>query len=309
MYRDKSIGVVVPAYKVRDSLYEVINSLPDFIDKIIVVNDACPILSYTSIEYVSGVITIHLEKNQGVGGAVIAGYNEAMKLGCDIVVKVDGDGQMDASKIKYLIEPILSDKADYTKGNRFRDFEKIKKMPLIRLLGNSCLSLIMKFVSGYWSIMDPTNGFTAISKSALKELKLSKISKRYFFESDMLINLNISNFRVKDIAIPAIYGDENSSMNIKLILLQFPLKLLKGFFKRITLKYLILDFNVVFIFYISSILLLSFGGIFGIYKWVESIHYHQFASTGTVMLSVLPIILGVQFLLQAIQLDILSEPK
>jgi dolichol-phosphate mannosyltransferase len=309
MYKSKRIGVVIPAYKVKEFLSEVVLSLPEFIDDIIVVNDACPIQSYTAIDSLSKVNIIHLEKNQGVGGAVLAGYQEALKSSCDIVVKVDGDGQMDTSKIVSLIEPIIAEKADYTKGNRFRDFEKIKQMPLIRFIGNSCLSLIMKFVSGYWSIMDPTNGFTAVSLPVLKELNLNKIAKRYFFESDMLINLNIYNFRVKDIPIPAIYGDENSSMNIKLILLQFPLKLLKGFFKRITLKYLVLDFNVVFIFYIFSIFFLSFGGLFGLYKWIESIQYHQFASTGTVMLSVLPIILGVQLLLQAIQLDIYSEPK
>jgi len=216
---------------------------------------------------------------------------------------------MDSSKIHKLIKPILDGKADYTKGNRFRDFKALKSMPKVRLFGNSALSFLIKIASGYWSIMDPTNGFTAINRESLEELELDKLSKRYFFESDMLINLNIENKVVKDIPIPAKYADEESSLNVGKILYQFPPKIAKGFLKRVFLKYFIYDFNMASIYTIFGFPMVVFGVIFGAVKWYESVISGMEATTGTVMLSVLPIILGVQFLLQAINIDISSEPK
>lgn len=309
MIENKKIAVIVPCFRVRKFLKQVVLDLPEFIDFVIVVDDKCPQKSYEVVLGLEKVIVINHKENLGVGGAVVSGYKKAIELGADVVVKVDGDGQMDSSKIHKLIKPILEGKADYTKGNRFRDFKALKSMPKVRLFGNSALSFLIKIVSGYWSIMDPTNGFTAINRESLEDLELDKLSKRYFFESDMLINLNIENKVVKDVSMPAKYGDEESSLNAGKILYQFPPKIIKGFLKRIFFKYFIYNFNMASVYTIFGFPMVIFGTIFGAVKWYESVESGIEATTGTVMLSVLPIILGVQFLLQAINIDISSEPK
>jgi len=307
------IAVILPSYKVKGHIKEVVETIPDFIDHIIVVDDKCPEGSGKYIEHCFAgnerVKIIYHDVNKGVGGAVISGYKLALELNVDIAVKMDGDGQMDPQYLKQLIGPIIQNKADYTKGNRFYDFKALKKMPKIRLLGNSILSFLLKVASGYWNIMDPTNGFTAINKEAIESLNFDRISNRYFFESDMLINLNICNKVVKDVNIPAFYGNEKSSMNIKSIALKFPLLLCRRFFKRILLKYFVYDFNMASVYTLVGLPMLLFGAGFGIYRWVYGVMHGIENSTGTVMLSVLPLILGVQFILQAISIDINSVPK
>ncbi|MDD2838606.1 MAG: glycosyltransferase family 2 protein [Sulfuricurvum sp.] len=304
-------SVVIPAYKVKKHLKEVITTIPDFVTHIIVVDDKCPQHSgeYALSLNIERVTVIFHEVNQGVGGSVFSGYQKALELASDVVVKVDGDGQMDPNFMKSLIQPIIDGHADYTKGNRFKDFNALKSMPKIRLFGNSVLSFLVKMASGYWNVMDPTNGYTAIHKRALEGLNFDHISKRYFFESDMLIHLNIENMVVQDISIPTRYGDEESSLNIKKVLYQFPVKILQGLLKRIFYKYYIYDFNMASIYLFLGIPMVLFGGSFGIIKWVQAIDKGIETSTGTVMLSVLPIILGVQFLLQAISIDIDNIPK
>ena len=232
-----------------------------------------------------------------------------MELNSDIVIKIDGDGQMDVNYMQKLIQPILDGKADYTKGNRFTDFKALRAMPKVRLFGNSGLSFLVKAASGYWNLMDPTNGYTAINKHALEELDLDNIAKRYFFESDMLINLNIENAVVVDVEIPAKYGDEESSLSITKTLVGFPPKLFKGLCKRIFLKYFIYDFNMLSLYLVVGLPMLFFGIVFGSIKWIEAIVNNIETSTGTIMLAVLPIILGTQFILQAIQIDMNNIPR
>jgi len=305
------ITVVIPTYKVIKHIEKVIRTLPKFINNIIVVDDRCPEESGKFVESlnINNVHVIYNETNQGVGGAVISGYQKAIELNADIIIKVDGDGQMNPEYIEKLIYPIVKNKADYTKGNRFNDFKALKKMPKIRLFGNSALSFLVKASSGYWNIMDPTNGFTAITKEAILGLELDNISKRYFFESDILINLNIENCVVKDISLPAKYEDEESSLSITKVLFDFPPKLLKGFVKRIFYKYYIYNFNMASIYMLLGFPMFIFGFLYGSVSWYQSVTNTIEASTGTVMLSALPIILGVQFLLQAISIDIDSVPK
>lgn len=311
MLNHKKIAVVIPCYRVAGFVEGVVRSIPDFVDHIIVVDDCCPENSGMMLEKlnITNVIVLFHEHNLGVGGAVKNGYKKALELNADIVVKVDGDGQMDPDYMQTLIAPLLHDKADYTKGNRFKDFNALKEMPNIRLFGNSVLSFLVKVSSGYWKIMDPTNGYTAIGKKALQGIELDSIADRYFFETDMLIHLNIENCVVKDIPIPAKYGDEKSSLNITKVLFQFPPKLLKRFFKRIFYRYFIYDFNMGTIYLIFGFPMFLFGLLFGSYRWYLSIAENVENSTGTVMLSVLPIILGVQFLLQAISIDMDLTPK
>ena len=192
MISTKKIALVIPCYKVSKQLKQVLLHLPEFIDDIIVIDDACPENSGKIATNLAkdNIHIIEHEENQGVGGAVISGYRKAISLQSDIIVKLDGDGQMDPDQIATLVQPILNNTADYTKGNRFHDFEALKAMPKTRLFGNSLLSFIIKAASGYWHMMDPTNGFCAISRKALQSIHLNKIDKRYFFETEMLIHLN-----------------------------------------------------------------------------------------------------------------------
>jgi glycosyltransferase involved in cell wall biosynthesis len=307
----EKIFIVIPSYKVSKHIIDVIKSVPECVNRIIVVDDACPQNSGKIAETSEDkrVVVCYHHSNQGVGGAVVTGYKKALELGAEIVVKIDGDGQMDTDYMLKLIQPILEGKADYTKGNRFTDFKALRNMPKVRLFGNSGLSFLVKAASGYWNLMDPTNGYTAICKQTLEELDLENLAKGYFFESDMLINLNIENAVVIDVGIPAKYGDEKSSLSVTKTLFGFPLKLFKGLCKRIFLKYFIYDFKMLSLYLVIGLPMVLFGVVFGASKWIEAISSGIETSTGTVMLSVLPIILGTQFLLQAIQIDMDSIPK
>jgi dolichol-phosphate mannosyltransferase len=305
------IAVVIPAYKVFNTIGGVVQSLPDNIDYIIVVDDKCPQHSGKEAEKIDrkNLIVLYHDTNQGVGGAVITGYKKALELGCHIVIKMDGDGQMDPGYINNLIAPLVNNEADYTKGNRFKNFNALKSMPRIRLLGNSILSFFVKLSSGYWNIIDPTNGYTAIHKRALQEIDLGRISKRYFFESDMLIHLNIVNAVAKDIGMPARYGNEESSLNIRKVIVQFPPKLLKGLTKRIFLKYFIYDFNMASVYILLGLPMFFLGVLWGFIEWIDSAMTGIPRSAGTIMLVALPIIISFQMLLQAIQIDIHLVPN
>jgi len=306
------IAVVIPTYKVSEQITELVTAINKLnVHNIIVVDDKCPYGSGKAVEKLNlpTVTVIYHESNQGVGGAVITGYRKAMELNCDIMIKVDGDGQMDPRHIPRFLEPLINGEADYTKGNRFKKLPQLKDMPKIRLLGNSVLSFLVKAASGYWNIMDPTNGYTAIHRSVLEEVNLDKIAKRYFFESDMLINLNILNAVVKDIDIPAQYGREESSLRVMQAFFQFPPKLCKGLITRIFLKYFLHDFNMASVYILVGLPIFVFSVIFGIVEWIDSILTGISKPAGTIMLVALPIIVSFQMLIQAIQIDINSVPR
>ncbi|MDX1959646.1 MAG: glycosyltransferase [Leptospiraceae bacterium] len=306
------IAIVIPCYKVKKHLKKLLESIPSEVSRIFLIDDACP---EKSGEWVSSNIkdrrikVIILPKNLGVGGAVKTGYVEALLEKYDIVVKLDGDGQMDPRLIPKIVEPILSGEADYAKGNRFFHPDFLVNMPKMRMLGNAFLSFINKLVSGYWDIMDPTNGYTAIHEKVLRLLPLQKIDNRYFFESDMLFRLNIARAVVKDIPMIPIYADEESQLNIGKVALSFPAKYMNRLSKRIFYNYFLRDFNMGSISLLLGLTLTLFGFIFGTIVWVQGEYKHQQASSGTVMLAALPIILGFQLLLFALQFDILTVPK
>jgi glycosyltransferase involved in cell wall biosynthesis len=308
---DRKIAVVIPAYKVPDQIRGVVEAIPQHIHHIIVVDDHCPQSSGKEAER-SGrenLTVLYHRRNRGVGAAVVTGYKKALELGCDIVVKIDGDGQMDPVHIGDLIDPLTRDTADYCKGNRFRGYRALKSMPKIRLLGNSGLSFLIKGASGYWNIMDPTNGYTAVHRRVLEKLILDRLSKRYFFETDMLFHLNLINAVVKDIDISAKYANENSSLSTGKALLQFPPRLLLRMIRRIFLKYYVYDFNMASVYILIGLPVFLASSIYGILEWIESAVTGVPRSAGTIMLVALPIIISFQMLLQAIQIDINSVPK
>lgn len=305
-------AIVIPCYRVSSILCDLIKDIPENkVDYIIVVDDGCPNRSGDLAKNLKkkNCTVIYHKKNQGVGGAVISGYRKALELGCDIIVKMDGDGQMAPSFLGKLIAPLTDDTVDYTKGNRFNCIDVFKKMPKVRLLGNSILSFIIKLVSGYWDIMDPTNGYTAIHRRVLEKIDLDKMSKGYFFEINMLIELNITNAVVRDVPIPVRYNREGSSLSILKVLIGFPPKLLKGFLKRIFMKYYIYDFNMASVYILFGVPLFLIGIVFGIREWMNSIITGQVRSAGTIMFAALPIIISFQMLLQAISIDIQKTPQ
>jgi glycosyltransferase involved in cell wall biosynthesis len=305
-----TIACVIPAFNEEKHIRDVVKSIPDFINYIIIVNDCS---TDKTCDVVLGmddprIILVNHEKNLGVGGAVVSGYRKSLEMGADISVKIDGDGQMDIAQIPKLINPIIKGRSDYTKGVRFRDREVIRQMPVMRLIGNLGLSFLTKIASGYWHIFDPTNGYTAISREALEEINLEKISTGYFFETDMLINLYKINAVVTDVEMKARYGDEISYLSPFKILCTFPFYLLIAFLKRIIWRYFIFDFTALSIFFISGVSLFSFGFIFGLYKWISNYINNIATPTGTIMVSVVPLFLGFQLLLECIVLDINNSP-
>jgi dolichol-phosphate mannosyltransferase len=306
------ISVVIPSYKVIDHIEGVIAQIPTYVETIYVVDDCCP---NNSGEYVQKnvfdprVRVLFNEVNKGVGGAVVTGYKAAIHDGMDIVVKIDGDGQMDPNLIEDFITPIIDGDADYTKGNRFYNLEQIHQMPKIRLFGNAILSLLTKMSSGYWDLFDPTNGYTAVHSDALKRMQLDKLSERYFFESDMLFRLNIIRAKVIDVPMDAVYGDEVSNLKVSKVIGEFAKKNIKNICKRVFYNYYLRDMSAASVELLLSIPLIMFGLVFGIYHWISSIQSAAPASTGTVMLAVLPIVLGVQLLLSFLSYDIQTVPR
>jgi len=307
------IAAVIPAYGVERDIQSVMGGLPDYIKHIIVVNDASPDSSAELVTVAAQkdkrITLISHAQNQGVGGAMVSGFRKALELGAQIVIKLDGDGQMDPVHIPALIKPLIQGKADYVKGNRFRDFQSLQQMPIIRRVGNLGLSFLTKAATGYWGIFDPTNGFFAIRAEVLAQLSFEKIDRRYFFETSMLANLYLLGALVMDVSIPARYRNETSNLSIRRTLIEFPFKLLVTFFRRILLKYYIYDFSMMSLYLIIGIPLLLFGGIFGGIKWIEYASQNIPAPTGTVMLPTLSVILGIQILLSAIEIDMNSVPR
>lgn len=306
------IAVVIPCYKVKSHILDVIKSIGNEVERIYVVDDKCPENSGLFVAdncTDSRVHVLYNEVNLGVGGAVKQGYQQAIVDNVSIIVKIDGDGQMDSSFIKTLIAPIKNGQADYCKGNRFFDLETLLVMPKMRLFGNSVLSLFSKIMSGYWNIVDPTNGYTAIHIDALKMLPLHKLDNRYFFESDMLFRLSIIRAVVKDVAIPAKYGNEISNLKINKILFSFLVKYTNRFYKRIFYNYLLRDFNVGSIQLFFGTILFVVGVCFGIYQWEVSLKTLIVRSSGTVMISALLVILGFQLLLSALNYDVHNVPN
>jgi dolichol-phosphate mannosyltransferase len=305
------IAVVIPCYKVKQQIGDVITRTIPYADKIYVVDDACPegTGKYVEENFPSSKIrVIYHQKNLGVGGAVKSGYSKALEDGAAVVIKLDGDGQMDPAMIPRLIEPIRNEKADYVKGNRFYDLAYLQKMPGLRKIGNSALSFISKLSSGYWNVMDPTNGYTAISRTALKQLPVEKIDNRFFFESDMLFRLNIIRAVVTDIPMKAEYKDEKSNLRIGSVLFRFPFKYANRLVKRIFYNYFLRDFNVGSLELVIAIVLSLFGFIFGLFRWIVSIETSRPATAGTVFLAGLPIILGFQAFFNFLHFDVSNIP-
>ena len=308
-FQEHNIIVVIPYYNAASHIESVVGKLPNYINAIVIVDDHSEQPLPNSIAEDPRVKIVRNEVNLGVGGATMAGFRHALGLSADIVVKLDADDQMDSSYLPDLLEPVMDDRCEMAKGNRFRDFRSLRNMPLGRRFGNMALSFMTKMATGYWNNFDPTNGFFALSSRALEQLELDNLSNRYFFETSLLAELYDQEARIKDITMPAIYGDEKSNMNIWRMPFVFLPRLVSTFFKRIFKSYFIYDFNVCSLYLLFGLPLFLFGVVYGAYIWWYYSSLQVLTPTGTIMIITLSIILGFQLLLQAIQYDILRAPK
>jgi glycosyltransferase involved in cell wall biosynthesis len=304
---NQKIAVVIPCYCVTGQVLEVIANIGMEVSAIFAVDDCCPEGSGDLITKNcddARVVVLRHPKNMGVGGAVMTGYRAAIDAGADVIVKVDGDGQMDPGLIPVFIEPIVAGEADYTKGNRFFDLENIRAMPKTRIFGNAVLSFMTKLSSGYWHLFDPTNGYTAIHADVARRLPFEKISRGYFFETDILFRLGTLRAVVVDVPMDARYGDEVSNLKITKIAGMFFFKHVRNFFKRIFYNYYLRDMSLA-----SIELLFVCGGIFGVYHWINSVREGITTPAGTVMLAALPVLMGAQMVLAFLGYDIANVPS
>ena len=261
MYKEKTVAVVVPAYNEEKLIAKTITTIPELVDKIIVVNDASTDHTVEVVEKMaetdSRICLMEHEINQGVGGAIVTGYKKARDLEMDITVVMAGDAQMDPKDFLNIILPIATGNADYTKGNRLFYGDAWNMIPHYRYLGNSFLSLMTKISSGYWNIADSQSGYTAISLIALRRVELDKIYKRYGMPNDLLIRLNQYDFRVKDVHVRPVYNvGEKSGIKLIEVIPKITWLLFKGFWRRLFLKYVIKDFHPLIFFYLFSFFLL-----------------------------------------------------
>ena len=304
------VGVVIPAHNESRHLVGVVTDLPAWIDHILIVDDCSTDNTLVVAQGLEDdrVQVIHHEENTGVGGAMRSGYLLALKYGCDVIVKMDADGQMDASELPLLLRPIRLGMADYSKGNRFRRSGRPQEMPAGRWFGNVALSFLTKIASGYWHVFDPQCGFTAITAAALRRLRLDGIASDYFFENDMLVHLNVMDARVVDVSTAAQYGTEVSGLSIRRILWSFPLRLIRRSIWRFIKRHVVNDFGLVAVLATVGAAFTLFAVAYGAYHWIESAASGTPATAGTVMIAVVPLILGVQMLLQGLALEVQSSP-
>jgi hypothetical protein len=303
--RRANVAVVVPCYRVADQVVRVIRGVPDWAQTIVCVDDRSPDDSSERIRRLNDprVVLLRHEHNQGVGGAVVTGYRECLRRGADVIVKMDGDDQMDARHLPALIEPLLRGEADYTKGNRWADQEQLRTMPPVRRFGNLALSFALKLCTGHWRIFDPCNGYTAIRASVLRQLPLERLARDYYFETSMLVELNVVRAVVQDVPIPARYADEKSSLRVGRVLRRFPTALVRSLLHRTWQRHFVRDFGPCALFGSSGLALVGWGALFGGWHWLRSYWARGPATAGTVMLAALPFLMGFQLLLQASVLE------
>src|SRR5215470_3149277 len=231
VFRDTRVHVVIPAYNVADRIGAVLCDMPRLVDAVTVVDDGSIDGTPAAVRAVNDprVTLLESPRNEGVGSATVRGFRHALSAGDGIIVKLDGDGQMDPGDLPWLLAPIADGQCEYTKGNRFLRSRELDIMPRARLIGNFVLTFLTKLASGYWNVFDPQNGYLAMTSGTLRLLDLDRLARRYFFENDMLINLNIFDARVRDVALPSRYGDERSSMRLARVMCSFPFYLVHGY--------------------------------------------------------------------------------
>ena len=313
MYRNFRVAAILPCYNEEKLIGKTIETMPKFVDHIIAVDDKSTDKTWKVIQAIAKknkkVIPVHLEVNQGIGGAYINGFKEALGKNADLIFTMAGDAQCNQDFMPNMIDTLLDNNLDYVKANRFVHLEELKQMPAFRRVGNTIITILTKFSSGYYSIFDSQNGYGVFTRKALEKLPFSHIGRRYDYENTLLIALSIMGAKIKDEPVPAIYGDEVSTIPVFKTTLRALKVVWLGFWKRMYNKYILINFHPIALFLLSGILLFLIGLGFGVFLAADRILFGTSPSTGTVMLSVLPIILGFQLLLTAITMDMNNENK
>ena len=304
---------IVPAYRAPETVTTVVGRLSKVVDHVLVVDDACPDDSGKRVGRAykgsKSVDVIFRDENGGVGAAMKTGFDWALEHEFKFIVKVDADGQMDVSRIPDMIRAIESGEADMVKGNRFDSVRDLEKMPPIRILGNAVLSLVAKNSTGLWSVNDPTNGFLAISRPALKAVQHRKLSNGFFFESDLLFRIGLANCKVYELAMPAIYGNEKSNLRISRALFTFPFLHAKNTLKRIAYKYFVREWSLGTLNLLGALLMF----VFALFLGLDALRVIQ--STGSQVTAgqavgvSLTSILGFQLLLAFLSYDVQMERR
>lgn len=310
MYKGARIAAVVPAYKEELMIAQVITTMPDFVDDIVIVDDCSPDATSERVRAVGDdrVTLVRHEVNQGVGGAIITGHRTALELGSDVNVVMAGDAQMDPDYLPSLLDPVTDGGFGFAKANRFYSPESFSGMPRHRIFGNIALSFFTKFASGYWNLFDPQNGYTATRADVIRRVPLERVARRYSFENDLLIHLNILQVPATDIPIPAVYGEEISSIKLRRVVPELLNKLTVGFWTRVWYRYVLWSFSPIALLLFLGLILFTFGiavSIWLLFQIVGTV----IATAGTVMLAALPLMLGTQLLISALQLDIQATPS
>jgi glycosyltransferase involved in cell wall biosynthesis len=310
MYRDITIATVVPAYNEERHIAQVITTMPAFVDHIIVINDASSDRTSEVARATEDprLVLIEHTVNTGVGGAVVDGHRRALELGAGIICIMAGDAQTDPAYLESLVEPVADGRCDMAKANRFFSSQSYAGMPRYRVFGNVVLSFLNKLASGFWHIFDPQNGYLAVRREVLEAVPLDSIAKGYSLENDFLINLNILGARVTDVPVPAVYADEQSSIKLRRVVPQMVSLLFRGFFRRIIRKYVLWSFSPVALFLFTGLALCFFGVVVGAWTIAQTLGPPE-ASTATVLLSVGPLLVGINLLVSALMLDIQEGQK
>lgn len=311
MYKDHTIAIVIPCYNEETQIENVIRTMPDFVDEMIVVDDQSKDQTVSVVKDLQAkfnkITLIEHAVNQGVGGAIASGYIRAKEHDSDIAVVMAGDGQMDPKHLPSLLDPVIDEGIAYTKTNRLFSGEAYQKIPKTRYWGNSILSLLTKIASGYWHIADSQSGYTAINKEALHTIDWDKMYKRYGQPNDLLVRLNIYNFKVRDITTEPVYNvGEQSKMKIPKVIFTISILLLRLFFYRLKEKYVIRDFHPLVFFYMSGFVLLAASipllARF-IYFWIAFNHIPKV----NFLAWMFALIMGIQFILFAMWFDMESN--
>jgi dolichol-phosphate mannosyltransferase len=313
MFESIHVAVVIPAYDAERTIRRVVDTIPRWVRAVVVVDDGSRDTTALVVRQLAAaddrVVLLSHGANRGVGAAVRTGYQYALEVGADIVVKMDSDGQMDPALLPRLVFPIAVGLADYAKGCRFLRGDVLRRMPADRLVGNAILSLVSKLSSGYWNILDPTNGFTAVSREALLAIQLDAVDDRYFFESSMLIELGMARAVVVDVPMSAHYAGEPSHLSPAREAVRFAARHTRHIIRRLMHRHLLMDFSPVSVVLALSLPAGLFGIAFGSWAWLRSVRNGVPATAGTVMLAAVTFAFGLFGLMQAMIYDLLSMPQ
>jgi len=310
MYEGKTVAVVVPAYDEERLVASTVRGIPAFVDRIVVVDDASTDATAEKARATGDerVDVITHERNLGVGGAILTGHHRAIDIDADVSVVMAGDAQMDPDYLPVLLDPIADGGYDFSKADRFFDFGSYEGMPRTRVIGNVLVGFLAKAATGFWHLFDPLNGFTAVRADALRRLPLDRIRRDYAFECDLLVYLNIIHSKGKDVPVPAVYGQERSDIRLFREGRKLLWSLFRGFWRRMLWKYLLWSFSPIAIFLFGGLALVLWGVGFGIGVGIRSLGPPE-ASAATVLISVGPLLVGINLLIVAWVLDVLESSR